>query len=56
MDFEETQDAYELFRIDPMLVCSCDEFHICQVCDYIYQQEKKRKDGPGLSNNNQDRK
>jgi hypothetical protein len=45
MDFEETQDMYNLYMIDPMLACTCDEFHICQVCCYLDEQEKKKKDG-----------
>lgn len=43
MDFEETEDMYGLFMIDPMLVCSCDHLHICQVCNYIDEQEKKKQ-------------
>jgi hypothetical protein len=55
MDFEETQDMFELWKIDPMLTCTCDDYHICQTCHYLDDQEKKRKNGntslPGADKN-----
>jgi len=32
MDFEETQDMYYLYMIDPQMTCTCDEVHTCQQC------------------------
>ena len=45
MDFEETKDMYELWKIDPMLTCTCDNHHICQTCHYLSEQEKKKSHG-----------
>lgn len=33
MTFEETKDMVDLYNISPELVCTCDEYHICQVCN-----------------------
>jgi hypothetical protein len=33
--FNEHRDQIELMKIDPELICSCDQFHICQVCDSL---------------------
>jgi hypothetical protein len=32
MDFEEAQDMYYLYMIDPQMTCTCDEVHTCQQC------------------------
>lgn len=30
--FEDAQDMFMLWTINPELTCQCDEFHICQQC------------------------
>ena len=37
MTFEEAQDMYVLYSINPELTCTCDEFHMCQQC---YEETK----------------
>lgn len=41
MDFEEASDMYAMWKISPELVCSCDEFHLCQACAEREKEEKK---------------
>jgi len=41
MDFEEASDMYAMWQISPELVCSCDEFHMCQACAERENEEKK---------------
>ena len=38
MNFEDAQDAWELFKISPELTCTCDQFHMCQQC---YEEENQ---------------
>ena len=40
MTFEEAQDMYALYSINPELTCTCDEFRMCQQC---YEETKNKE-------------
>jgi hypothetical protein len=48
MNFEDAQDAWELFKISPELTCTCDEFHTCQQC----HEEEKKENNEDTNNQN----
>lgn len=41
MTFEEAEDMFAMFSINPELTCSCDEFHICQQCHEDMKNESE---------------
>jgi len=45
--FDDAYDNYMLYRINPELTCTCDEFHECQQC---HEDRKNESELNGLEN------
>lgn len=47
MTFEEAQDMYDMYCINPELTCQCSDFHTCQQC---HEDAKNESDLNALEN------